>query len=142
LHFAPTDTSAANLAAESIRTGVHVTGNTVVDALLQVSARIDADPSLAASLDATLPALDSGKRLLLVTGHRRESFGRGCEQVCLALRTLAARGDVEIVYPVHLNPNVQEPVNRILGGVDAVHLVPPLDYLPFVRLMGRAHLIL
>src|SRR5690606_10957619 len=86
LHFAPTDTSAANLAAESIRTGVHVTGNTVVDALLQVSARIDADPSLAASLDATLPALDSGKRLLLVTGHRRESFGRGFEQVCLALR--------------------------------------------------------
>lgn len=142
LHFAPTDTSATNLAAENISAGVHVTGNTVVDALLQVSARIDADPSLAASLDATLPALDSGKRLLLVTGHRRESFGRGFEQVCLALRTLAARGDVEIVYPVHLNPNVQEPVNRILGGVDAVHLVPPLDYLPFVRLMGRAHLIL
>lgn len=142
LHFAPTPTSAANLAAENIRDGVHVTGNTVVDALLQVSARIDADPALAASLDAALPALDPGKRLLLVTGHRRESFGRGFEQVCLALRTLAARGDVEIVYPVHLNPNVQEPVNRILGGVDAVHLVAPLDYLPFVRLMARAHLIL
>lgn len=142
LHFAPTEASARNLASENIRDGVHVTGNTVVDALLQTSGRIDTDPALAARLDAGLPALDPGKRLLLVTGHRRESFGRGFEQVCLALRTLAARGDVEIVYPVHLNPNVQEPVRRILGDVPSVHLAPPLDYLPFVRLMGRAALIL
>jgi len=141
LHFAPTDNSAANLAAENIRDGVHVTGNTVVDALLDVVRRIEANPELAARLDSGLPVATPGKRLVLVTGHRRESFGDGFEQICLALRKLAERGDTDVVYPVHLNPNVQEPVNRILGGVPGVQLVAPLDYLPFVRLMSRAYLI-
>ncbi len=142
LHFAPTETSRANLAAEGIHAGVHVTGNTVIDALLDVIRRLDADPALAARLDAALPALDPAKRLVLVTGHRRENFGDGFERICLALRALAARGDVEVVYPVHLNPQVQAPVRRVLGDAPGVHLVEPLDYLPFVRLMARAHLIL
>lgn len=141
LHFAPTELSRDNLRAENIVDGVTVTGNTVVDALLDVVRRIEADPELAAGLDAGLPAPVPGKRLVLVTGHRRESFGDGFEQICLALRTLAERGDTDVVYPVHLNPNVQEPVNRILGGVEGIRLVAPLDYLPFVRLMSRAHLI-
>lgn len=142
LHFAPTETSRANLGAEGVREGVHVTGNTVIDALLDVVARIDADPALAATLDAQVPAFAPGRRIVLVTGHRRENFGAGFEQMCRALRALAERGDTEVVYPVHLNPNVQEPVHRILDGVAGVHLVPPLDYLPFVRLMSRAYLIL
>ena len=142
LHFAPTETSRANLGAEGVREGVHVTGNTVIDALLDVVARIDADPALAATLDAQVPTFAPGRRIVLVTGHRRENFGAGFEQMCRALRALAERGDTEVVYPVHLNPNVQEPVHRILDGVAGVHLVPPLDYLPFVRLMSRAYLIL
>ena len=79
---------------------------------------------------------------MLVTGHRRESFGEGFENICQALAELAARGDVEVVYPVHLNPNVQEPVRRVLGGAARVHLLPPLDYVPFIHLMRRAHLVL
>jgi len=143
LHFAPTDTARANLLTEGIAPAqVHVTGNTVVDALLDVARRIDADPSLARRLDAALPPVVPGRRLILVTGHRRESFGRGFEEICMALRALAGRGDVDIVYPVHLNPQVQEPVQRILGGIDGVRLIEPLDYLPFVRMMSRAHLIL
>jgi len=142
LHFAPTATARDNLAAEGIRAGVHVTGNTVVDALLDVAGRIEADPALAARLDAMLPATPPGRRIVLVTGHRRENFGAAFEQICAALRELSQRGDIEVVYPVHLNPNVQEPVRRWLGDAPGVHLVPPLDYLPFVRLMSRAHVIL
>lgn len=143
LHFAPTDTARANLLAEGIAPAqVHVTGNTVVDALLDVAHRIDTDPSLARRLDAALPPVVPGRRLILVTGHRRESFGRGFEEICMALRALAGRGDVDIVYPVHLNPQVQGPVQRILGGIDGVRLIEPLDYLPFVRMMSRAHLII
>lgn len=88
------------------------------------------------------PATNRPKRLILVTAHRRENFGQPIENICLALKELASRGDVEIVYPVHLNPNVQEPVNRILDGVEGVTLLPPLDYLPLVHLMKRATLIL
>ena len=143
LHFAPTAPARDNLLAEGIPPGrIHVTGNTVIDALVSVVSRIDGDAALASSLDARFDFLDAGKRLVLVTGHRRENFGEGFEQICLALRDLAARGDVQLVYPVHLNPQVQEPVKRILAGVGNVVLVPPLDYLPFVRLMSRAHLIL
>ena len=143
LHFAPTDAARGNLLAEGIAANaIHVTGNTVIDALLSVVARFESDPALSASLAAHFPFLDPGKRLLLVTGHRRENFGAGFEQLCLALRDLAARGDVQVLYPVHLNPNVQEPVRRILGDAPNVVLVEPQDYLPFVYLMSRAHLIL
>lgn len=142
LHFAPTPTARDNLAAEGITTGVSVTGNTVIDALLQVVERIRGDHGLDASMRSRFALLDPAKRLVLVTGHRRENFGERFEALCRALATLASRGNVQVVYPVHLNPNVQEPVNRILGGVPDVHLLPPLDYLPFVYLMSKADLIL
>jgi len=143
LHFAPTARARDNLLAEGLPVvQVHVTGNTVIDALLSVVARFDADPALAASLAARFPFLDPSRKLVLVTGHRRENFGDGFEQICGAIADLAARGDTQVVYPVHLNPKVQEPVKRILGSVAGVHLIEPLDYLPFVYLMSRAHLLL
>ena len=142
LHFAPTASARANLHAEGITAGVHVTGNTVIDALLGVRARIDADAGLRASLAAQFPMLRDDRRTLLVTGHRRENFGEGFERMCLAMRALARRGDVQVVYPVHLNPQVQAPVRRILGDEPGVHLIEPQDYLPFVYLMLRADLIL
>ncbi|HRX99797.1 MAG: UDP-N-acetylglucosamine 2-epimerase (non-hydrolyzing) [Rhodanobacteraceae bacterium] len=142
LHFAPTITSRHNLASEGIIQGVEVTGNTVVDALLLVAERIVGDVSLMASLDEQFGFLDAGRRLILVTGHRRESFGDGFEHICRALAQLAGRDDVQIVYPVHLNPNVREPVSRILDKVRNVYLIDPQDYLPFVYLMMRSFLIL
>ena len=143
LHFAPTERARQNLLAEGLSAAdIHVTGNTVIDALLSVVARIQADAALEAELAARFPFLEAGKRLVLVTGHRRENFGEGFEQICLALRDIAARDDVQALYPVHLNPQVQEPVNRILAGVGNAFLIPPQDYLPFVHLMSRAHLIL
>lgn len=143
LHFAPTARSRDNLLAENLPAdSIHVTGNTVIDALLAVVGRIEAEPELATSLAARFPFLDAGKRLVLVTGHRRENFGEGFEQMCLAIRDLAERGDTQVLYPVHLNPQVQAPVKRILGDVPGVVLVEPQDYLPFVYLMTRAHLIL
>jgi UDP-N-acetylglucosamine 2-epimerase len=143
LHFAPTMRARDNLLGENLpAVGIHVTGNTVIDALLAVVGRIKAEPALADSLAARFPFLDPGKRLVLVTGHRRENFGQGFEQMCLAIRDLAERGDTQLLYPVHLNPQVQAPVNRILGGVAGVVLMEPQDYLPFVYLMTRAHLIL
>jgi UDP-N-acetylglucosamine 2-epimerase (non-hydrolysing) len=143
LHFAPTEGARANLVAEGISAdSIHVTGNTVIDALVATAARLRQDSGLVARMNAQLPALDEGKRTILVTGHRRENFGAGFENLCLALRDLAERGDVELVYPVHLNPNVQKPVNHILGNVPGVHLIPPQDYLPFVNLMMRSALIL
>jgi UDP-N-acetylglucosamine 2-epimerase len=143
LHFAPTEGSRRNLLAEGIEdTSVHVTGNTVIDALLEVVARIECDAGLRGALAAQFPFLDPRKRLILVTGHRRENFGDGFEQICLALRKLGVRDDVQVVYPVHLNPRVQEPVNRMLAQARNVHLTAPQDYLPFVYLMTRAHLIL
>ena len=142
LHFAPTVQSRINLLAEAIpEERIHVTGNTVIDALVAVVARIDRNEALRTELAARFPFLDPRRRLILITGHRRENFGDGFEQICLALRELAGRGDVQLVYPVHLNPQVQEPVNRILGGIGNVHLIPPLDYLPFVYLMSRSHVI-
>lgn len=142
LHFAPTQAARDNLLRETIDAHVHVTGNTVVDALLSVAGRITTEPALAANLASRFPFLDPGRRLVLVTGHRRENFGEGFEHICLALRDLAARGDIQVVYPVHLNPNVQDPVQRLLSGVPGVHLIEPQDYLPFVYLMTRSHLIL
>ena len=143
LHFAPTERSRGNLLAEGVANdSIHVTGNTVIDALLAVAARIRDEPVLRASLAAQFPFLDPDRKLILVTGHRRENFGGGFEQMCLALADLAARADVQVVYPVHLNPNVQEPVNRILGSADNIVLIDPQEYLPFVYLMSRAYLIL
>ena len=143
LHFAPTGTARDNLLAEGVAPeAVEVTGNTVIDALLSVVARIEDDAGLRAELDARFAFLAPGRRILLVTGHRRESFGGGFERICAALAQTARRNpDLEVVYPVHLNPNVREPVNRLLADIPNVHLIPPLDYLPFVRLMSRAHLI-
>ncbi|ABR88571.1 UDP-N-acetylglucosamine 2-epimerase [Janthinobacterium sp. Marseille] len=143
VHFAPTERSRSNLLAEGVRPGsVHVTGNTVIDALLKVVSFIRSNESLQQEFAARFNYLDSNKRLILVTGHRRENFGAGFENICLALQKIASRGDVEILYPVHLNPHVQEPVRRILGNTSAVHLIEPLDYLPFVYLMDRSTLIL
>ncbi|MGV8942509.1 non-hydrolyzing UDP-N-acetylglucosamine 2-epimerase [Thermomonas sp.] len=143
IHFAPTERSRANLLAEGTDPGIiHVTGNTVIDALLEVALRIDHDATLREALAAKFPFLDPSKRMVLVTGHRRENFGGGFEQICHALETLGNRGDVQVVYPVHLNPNVQEPVQRILGNSAWVHLLPPQDYLPFVYLMQQSHFIL
>ncbi|WP_312326628.1 UDP-N-acetylglucosamine 2-epimerase (non-hydrolyzing) [Stenotrophomonas sp.] len=142
LHFSPTRTSADNLLAESVPAeSIHVTGNTVIDALLTVVDKIKASPVLETELAARFPFLDASKRLILVTGHRRENFGAGFEQICKALKDVAERGDTQVVYPVHLNPNVQEPVNRILGDAAAVHLIEPQEYLPFVYLMSRSHII-
>ncbi|WP_374980971.1 UDP-N-acetylglucosamine 2-epimerase (non-hydrolyzing) [Pseudomonas solani] len=142
-HFAPTEAARSNLLREGIAdTSICVTGNTVVDALLATVRRIEGDSTLTQRFEDRFSFLDPSRRLILVTGHRRESFGQGFENICLALRELAARDDVEIVYPVHLNPNVQEPVRRILGDCPQAHLIEPLDYLPFVYLMKRCHLIL
>lgn len=142
-HFAPTETSRGNLLEEGIDPStVHVTGNTVIDALFEVVRKLDAGP-LAAELRERLDFLEDDKRLVLVTGHRRESFGGGFERICQALaETAKAHPDVQIVYPVHLNPKVREPVNRLLADTDNVILIEPQDYLPFVYLMNRAHLIL
>ena len=143
LHFAPTPTARENLLRENVpQSQIHVTGNTVIDALLQVVQRIENDKSLRQELDEKFTFLDTSRRLILVTGHRRENFGQGFEQICHALARLAQRPDVQIVYPVHLNPNVQEPVKRLLGGAGNIHLIPPQDYLPFVALMHRAELII
>jgi UDP-N-acetylglucosamine 2-epimerase (non-hydrolysing) len=143
LHFAPTTQAQTNLLQEGVGSAnIHVVGNTVIDALLSISQRLDTDATLKSSLAAQFPYLDESKRLVLVTGHRRENFGAGFESMCQALRDIADQPDVQVVYPVHLNPNVQEPVRRILGAVSNVHLIEPLDYLPFVYLMKRSHIIL
>lgn len=143
LHFAPTEQSRANLLAEGVADErIHVTGNTVIDALLDVSQKLQ-EPHMSAGFAEQFSFLDPQRRLVLVTGHRRESFGDGFERICKALARIAADcRDVQIVYPVHMNPNVKEPVNRLLSGVANVHLIEPLDYLPFVYLMNRSYLIL
>lgn len=142
LHFAPTARSRDNLLAESVPADrIIVTGNTVIDALLDVVERLKGDHRTSSRLSADLP-VRSGKRIILVTGHRRESFGAGFERICRALARLAERDDVEIIYPVHLNPNVKGPVEERLGHLSNVHLIAPQDYLPFVFLMEHAHIIL
>ena len=143
LHFAPTDSSRDNLLREGkAADSVFVTGNTVIDALLYIVERLEQDPALARAAAAGLPTIEAGRKLVLVTGHRRESFGEGFEQICRALATLAQRDDVAVVYPVHLNPNVQEPVHRILGDYPNIHLIEPQEYLSFVYLMKASYLVL
>ncbi|MFZ5882505.1 MAG: non-hydrolyzing UDP-N-acetylglucosamine 2-epimerase [Chloroflexota bacterium] len=152
LHFAPTDWSRKNLLHEGVEEkDIVVTGNPVIDALKYVAEQPAPRfvTELLEKLGVESDSLESDshvrlktKKLILVTAHRRENFGQPIENICHALRQLAERGDVEIVYPVHLNPNVQEPVNRLLQGVKGITLLPPLDYLPLVHLMKRATLIL
>jgi len=143
-HLAPTENSKANLLKENVAAeNISVTGNTVIDALLLVKQQIESDTDLSNTLAAQFPMLDESKKLILVTGHRRESFGGGFERICEALaQTAKAHPDCQILYPVHLNPNVQEPVKRILKDVDNVHLIEPQQYLPFVYLMNRSRIIL
>ena len=167
LHFAPTDWARQNLLREGIDDSIiKVTGNPVIDALNVVKQQPEPEEvtrllkqlnlptviarrafsppkqSQASEEIASLLARNDEKSLILVTAHRRENFGKPLENICEALRQLASRGDVEIIYPVHLNPNVQEPVHRLLGGAAHITLLPPLDYLPLVHLMKRAKLIL
>jgi UDP-N-acetylglucosamine 2-epimerase (non-hydrolysing) len=144
IHFAPTPTAQDNLLTEGISPEkIVVTGNTVIDALLWVIQKIDKNDTLRKSLDNRYPFLDPEKKMILVTGHRRENHGEGFIHICQALQTLAReRQDLQIVFPVHLSPHVQEPVNRILGNLPNVSLLPPQDYLPFVYLMGKSYLIL
>ena len=144
LHFAPTENSKNNLLAENVSEDkIIITGNTVIDALLDVIEKLKTNEELKAKLETQFSFLDTNKRLVLITGHRRESFGGGFERICEAIAQMAkAFPDVEFVYPMHLNPNVREPVKRILKDVDNVHLIEPQQYLPFVYLMNRSHIIL
>ncbi|CRK76320.1 MULTISPECIES: non-hydrolyzing UDP-N-acetylglucosamine 2-epimerase [Roseobacteraceae] len=142
LHFAPTEKAAANLKFEGVEEDqISITGNTVIDALLEVVERLENDPQQSSAFDTKF-GIDPTKRLILVTGHRRESFGGGFERICSALATIAKREDVQIIYPVHLNPNVKGPVEISLGELERVKLIAPQDYLPFVHLMRRADIIL
>ncbi|MDB2521402.1 UDP-N-acetylglucosamine 2-epimerase (non-hydrolyzing) [Planktomarina temperata] len=143
-HFAPTNVSKQNLLNEGISSDkICVTGNTVIDSLLSVKNKILSSKGLTEQLYANFQQIDFSKKLIVVTGHRRESFGSGFEAICSALLRLALqRSDTEIVYPVHLNPNVQEPVKKYLAGYANIHLIDPLDYLPFVYLMMKSHVIL
>ena len=142
LHFAPTEVAAAALIAEQTDPArVHVTGNTVIDALYWVTARIDADPSLAAGL-AELEARFAGKRIIGVTSHRRENFGEGMASIAEAIRQIAARSDVAVIFPVHLNPNVRAVMNTALAGLDNVALIEPLDYPHFARLLAISEVML
>lgn len=143
-HFAPTDTSKNNLVKENFNPKhISVTGNTVIDALLMIKGKIENNTDLSAELASHFSFLEKDKKLILVTGHRRESFGEGFERICKALAKIAnEHSDVQIVYPMHLNPNVREPVNRILGELSNVLLIEPQQYLPFIYLMTKAHIIL
>lgn len=142
IHFAATEGARRNLLRENVAPGtIHVTGNSGIDALLHVRDRLVAG-ELKGRANLECFGRDPAKRLIVVTAHRRESFGGGFENICRALRTIAARGDVEIVYPVHRNPSVMGPVSRFLEGTPDIHLTEPLDYVPFVDLMRRSSLLL
>lgn len=143
-HFTPTKNSKDNLLKEAYpEEKIIVTGNTVVDALHLAKHKIDNDSELAGALKLRFPFLSTNKRMILVTGHRRENFGRGFENICEALAHIAINNpNVQIVYPVHMNPNVREPVNRILTEITNIYLIEPQQYLPFVYLMDRSYLIL
>ena len=149
LHFAPTESAKKNLLKENISPSqIFVTGNTVIDALYSVLKKTTTSEALKNSLEDCFKALDPKKKLILVTGHRRENFGQGFDDFCHAiLAVIKENPDTEVCFPVHLNPNVKEPVNRILkmGGKEVssrIHLIDPLEYVPFVYLMNRAHFIL
>lgn len=143
LHFAPTHNARNNLLNEGKNPQhIYITGNTVIDALLQVVDRLQTDAALRSKMESRFSFLNPMKKLVLVTGHRRENFGSGFESICQAIAEVAGREDVQVVYPVHLNPQVQEPVRRILSQMPHVFLLEPQNYLPFVYLMHRSTLVL
>lgn len=143
-HFTPTSKSKSNLLKEGINSkNITVTGNTVIDSLFFIKNKLDNNKSLITDLSNNFHFLDSSKKLILVTGHRRENFGQGFENICSAIKELAQEfPDIQIIYPVHLNPHVQEPVNRVLNNLDNVFLIEPQQYLPFCYLMNRSYLII
>jgi UDP-N-acetylglucosamine 2-epimerase (non-hydrolysing) len=142
LHFAPTEKSAANLRQEGIsENNIFVTGNTVIDALHKVVARLEEDDIQSSEFDERF-GINPAKRLILVTGHRRESFGAGFERICSALSIISKEKGIQIIYPVHLNPNVRVPVEKALSSNKNIKLIDPQEYLPFVHLMRRSHIIL
>ncbi len=143
-HFAPTETSRQNLYAEGVEhERVHVTGNTVIDALLWVRNRLDKNEKFKRELESFFPYLNENNKMILVTGHRRESFGQGFDRICEALKNIAeSNPDVEIIYPVHLNPSVADPVNNFLSGIHNIHLIKPQEYLPFIYLMNRSYIVI
>ena len=146
-HFAPTEGARQNLLNEKISDNhIYVTGNTIIDALYSIINKARAVDFLEDTIDA-MQFLNCGKnnlpRIILVTGHRRENFGRGFEEICQALKDIAIENsDVQVIYPVHLNPNVREPVNRILSGINNIHLIEPMGYLSFIKLMDLSYLVL
>lgn len=143
-HFVPTHHARENLLSEKVSHDfIFVTGNTVIDSLLLVKDKIEKTPKLQKSLENRFDFLRFGSKMVLITGHRRENFGHGFENICLAVKTLAKNfANVDFVYPVHLNPNVQEPVKRYLSSLGNVHLIEPQDYVPFVYLMMRSYIVL
>ena len=143
-HFAPTEISKNNLLSEGYNpNSIHVTGNTVIDALMWVNKKLGDEDKKKYTLNNKFKFLDEKKKMILVTGHRRESFGNGFERICEALATIARNNpDCEILYPVHLNPNVHGPVHRLISGIENIFLVEPQEYLDFVYLMNRAYIIL
>jgi UDP-N-acetylglucosamine 2-epimerase (non-hydrolysing) len=142
-HFAPTEWAKENLLREAVAPeSIRVTGNTVIDALKEVLSRLSRQPDLPARYEQQFSFLDPSRRLILVTGHRRENFGEGLRNICFALRELSTRDDVELIYPVHLNPNVRRPVQEILHGCKHIHLIEPLEYEPFCYLLQRCYLII
>lgn len=141
-HFAPTQTAAHALVRENVDPAtIHVTGNTVIDALLATHARIEAEPALAAGLDPLLERF-AGKRIIAVTTHRRENFGPGMERIARALARIAARGDTGVIFPMHPNPNVRAAMEGLTGASQGIALIDPLDYPTFVRLLANCHLVL
>lgn len=142
-HFAPTAAARQNLLSEGTSPErIFVTGNTVIDTLLHFSQAMDGDLPMNASFEEQFSFLDPQKKLILVTGHRRENFDGGIERICTALKTLATRGDVQIVYPVHPNPNVRGVVDAQLADIPNIHVIDPQDYMPFLYLQKRSFLVL
>lgn len=144
-HFAPTANAEQNLLQEGVpRDKIVITGNSVIDALLIAVNKIKTTPALQQEFSAQFSFLNPEKKLILVTGHRRENFGEGFKNICIALRKIAVENQdkLEIVYPVHLNPNVQQPVRELLTGINNIHLIEPQNYLPFIYLLERCYLVL
>lgn len=143
IHFAPTEEAKTNLLKENINTtNIIVTGNTVIDALIGVVTNIRNDSAIVANMTKRFNFINNTKKMILVTGHRRENFGEGFRNICAALTEVSRRNDVQIIYPVHPNPNVKEPIKRLLGCNPNIQLIEPQDYLPFVYLMDKAYMIL
>ena len=143
LHLAPTARAREHLIQEGVpETSIRVTGNPIIDALHEIMEQIRTDTGLCSTMDKQFPFLIPHRKLIVVTGHRRESFGQPFEDLCSALRTISQRPDVQIVYPVHKNPRVAEPAQRLLGNLPNLHLIEPQDYLPFVYLMNRSYLVI